>query len=117
MTSFADTAANSAKPDASVESMTGQTTTVNSGSRWHRWEPHIHAPGTVLNDQFKGADSWEEYLKALETATPVIRALGVTDYYSSESYERAIEAKRSGRLAACELIFPNIEMRLGVGRV
>jgi hypothetical protein len=40
----------------------GQSPDLNSGSRWHRWEPHVHAPGTVLNDQFKGADSWERYL-------------------------------------------------------
>jgi hypothetical protein len=33
----------------------------NSGSRGHRWEPHVHAPGTVLNDQFSGADSWEQW--------------------------------------------------------
>ena len=90
---------------------------LNSGSRWHRWEPHVHAPGTVLNDQFKGADSWERYLEALEIATPAIRALGVTDYYSTETYERVVEAKRDGRLAGCNLIFPNIEMRLGIGTV
>jgi hypothetical protein len=87
---------------------------LNSGSRWYRWEPHIHAPGTVLNDQFKGADSWQDYLKALETATPAIRAIGVTDYYSTESYERVCEAKRKDRLPGCDLIFPNIEMRLGI---
>ena len=23
------------------------------GSEWRRWEPHIHAPGTVMNNQFK----------------------------------------------------------------
>ncbi|HEY1945947.1 MAG TPA: hypothetical protein VGG97_03005, partial [Bryobacteraceae bacterium] len=90
---------------------------LNSGSRWHRWEPHIHAPGTVLNDQFKGADSWEKYLQALEQATPLICAIGVTDYYSTESYERVCESKRQGLLPACELIFPNIEMRLGIGTV
>lgn len=89
----------------------------NSGSRWHSWEPHIHAPGTVLNDQFRGANSWERYLQALEDATPAIRAIGVTDYYSTESYERVCESKRQGRLPACELIFPNIEMRLGIGTV
>jgi hypothetical protein len=65
--------------------MRAQRTAWNSGSHWHRWEPHVHAPGTVLNDQFKGADSWERYLGALETATPMIRALGVTDYYSTDS--------------------------------
>ena len=89
--------------------------TLNSGSRWHRWEPHIHAPGTVLNDQFKGPDAWESYLKAVETAVPPIRALGVTDYYSTDSYERVCEEKRQHRLPECDLIFPNIEMRLGIG--
>ena len=90
---------------------------LNSGSRWHRWEPHVHAPGTILNDQFKGADGWEDYLRALEAATPTIRAIGVTDYYSTESYERVTEAKRAGRLPGCDLTFPNIETRLGIGTV
>ena len=90
---------------------------LNSGSRWYRWEPHIHAPGTVLNNQFKGPDSWECYLKALEAATPAIRAIGVTDYYSAERYEGVCEAKLQGRLRSCDLIFPNIEMRLGIGTV
>src|SRR6516225_3478338 len=68
---------------------------LNSGSRWYRWEPHIHAPGTVLNNQFKGPDSWECYLKALEAATPAIRAIGVTDYYSAERYVLRGETARS----------------------
>lgn len=89
----------------------------NSGSRWHRWEPHIHAPGTVLNDQFKGADVWERYLTALELAEPPIRALGITDYYSLDCYEKICAAKAAGRLSGCALIFANIEMRLGLGTV
>ena len=32
------------------------------GSAWHRWDPHIHAPGTVLNDQFGGPEPWEQFL-------------------------------------------------------
>ena len=90
---------------------------LNSGSRWHRWEPHIHAPGTILNDQYTGENAWERYLAALETATPAIRVLGVTDYYSTGCYERVREAKSSGRLAGMEVIFPNIEMRLAIGTV
>jgi energy-coupling factor transporter ATP-binding protein EcfA2 len=89
----------------------------NSGSRWHRWEPHVHAPGTVLNDQFKGEDRWELYFTALETAAPTIRAIGVADYYGSETYERVLNAKRQGRLQGCHLLFPNIEMRLSVGTI
>jgi energy-coupling factor transporter ATP-binding protein EcfA2 len=87
----------------------------DSGARWHRWDPHIHAPGTVLNNQFGGADPWEAYLTSLETATPAIRALGITDYYSVDTYEKVVAAKKGGRLANCDLIFPNVEMRLGVG--
>jgi len=90
---------------------------LNSGSRWHRWEPHIHAPGTVLNNQFKGPDAWERYLAAIEALAPEVRALSVTDYYSLDCYERVSEAKAQGRLPGCELIFPNIEMRLAYGTV
>jgi len=91
---------------------------LNSGSRWLRWEPHIHAPGTVLNDQFKGTDSWDEYLAKLEGSTPTIRALGVTDYYLFDTYERVRSAKANdGRLPNVDLIFPNIELRLGFGTI
>lgn len=38
----------------------------DSGSLCRRWEPDIHAPGTVLNDQIRGAGVWERYLAALE---------------------------------------------------
>ena len=85
----------------------------NSGSRWHRWEPHIHAPGTVLNDQF--GDEWDAYLERIEQSEPKIKALGVTDYYLTDSYWRVVEAKAAGRLADVDLIFPNIEMRLDIG--
>lgn len=90
---------------------------LNSGSRWHRWEPHVHAPGTILNDQFTGPDAWERYISALEGLTPEVRALSVTDYYSLECYERVRAAKDAGRLPRCELIFPNFEMRLAYGTV
>jgi hypothetical protein len=44
--------------DGDVGSETINLTT-DSGSLCRRWEPDIHAPGTVLNDQFRGADVWE----------------------------------------------------------
>jgi hypothetical protein len=74
-----------------------QNTSFNSGSRWHRWDPHIHAPGTVLNDQFKG--NWEGYIAALEASSPTVGAIGVTDYYSVETYERVLQEKKKGRLS------------------
>jgi len=89
---------------------------LSSGSRWNRWEPHVHAPGTTINDQFKGKERWEQYILALETSTPEICALGITDYYSTETYQLVCEAKKN-RLPKCKLVFPNIEMRLALGTV
>lgn len=86
---------------------------ISRGSVWHRWEPHIHAPGTILNDQFKG--DWGAYLKALESQTPKIEAIAVTDYYVTDTYEKLQEHKEAGRLPRVSLLFPNIEMRLLVG--
>jgi hypothetical protein len=76
---------------------------LNSGSRWHRWEPHVHAPGTILNNQFKGADAWDKYLTGLEAASPTLCAVGITDYYSMDAYEHVVRAKSEGRLAASPL--------------
>lgn len=91
------------------------TDIMNAGSQWHRWEPHIHAPGTVMNDQFGGDNPWDSYLAALEHANPPIRALGITDYYVTHTYERILEEKRAGRLSDVELVFLNIELRVGIG--
>lgn len=87
---------------------------ISSGSQWRRWEPHIHAPGTVLNNQFGGADAWESYLTMLETITPKIEAIAVTDYYVTETYERVLKHRAAGRLPNVQLIFPNVELRLDV---
>src|ERR1035441_1607323 len=87
---------------------------VNRGSEWRRWEPHIHAPGTVLNNQFGGSDPWGSYLTKLEGLTPRIEAIAVTDYYVTDTYEEVLRHKIAGRLPDVQLIFPNIEVRLDV---
>ncbi len=88
-------------------------TALNSGANWQRWEPHVHAPGTIFNDQFKG--DWPSYLDALENAEPPIRAIAVTDYYMLDTYRTVCKEKSKGRLPQCEMIFPNVELRLDVG--
>jgi len=87
---------------------------LNRGSEWRRWEPHIHAPGTVLNNQFGSGNPWGSYLATLEALTPKIEAVGVTDYYVTDTYEEVIRQKNAGRLPDVKLIFPNIEVRLDV---
>ena len=83
-----------------------------SGSQWRRWNPHIHAPGTLLNDQFGG--NWDGYLRAIEAAVPTVEVLGVTDYLSIECYKVALMYKQKGRLPNVKLLFPNVEFRLSV---
>jgi energy-coupling factor transporter ATP-binding protein EcfA2 len=84
------------------------------GSEWRRWEPHIHAPGTLLNDQFGGDDPWGTYLSTLEAAQPPIEALAITDYYTTDLYEEVLRRKEAGRLRNQRLIFPNIELRMDI---
>ena len=59
----------------------------------HRWDPHLHAPGTLLNDQFGG--DWDAYLDRIEKSEPRIEALGVTDYFCCiDTYKEARESAR-----------------------
>lgn len=87
---------------------------ISRGSEWRRWEPHIHAPGTVMNNQYSGPTAWEDYLSALEAATPIIEAIAVTDYYVTDTYQEILKYKADGRLPDTKLIFPNVELRLDV---
>ncbi|RSV35785.1 ATP-binding protein [Sphingomonas sp. ABOLE] len=87
---------------------------ITRGSEWRRWEPHIHAPGTVLNNQFRGPDPWTGYIDALEASSPCIEAIAATDYYVTDTYSQILAYKAAGRLPDVGLIFPNIELRLDV---
>jgi hypothetical protein len=87
---------------------------MDRGSQWKRWEPHIHAPGTILNNQFGAGDAWTAYLTTLETLTPKIEAIAVTDYYVTDTYEEVLKHKTAGRLSDIKLVFPNVELRLDV---
>jgi len=87
---------------------------LSRGSEWRRWEPHIHAPGTVMNNQFTGPTAWEDYLTALEGAVPAIEAIAVTDYYVTDTYEEVLRHRANGRLPEAKLVFPNVELRLDV---
>ncbi len=81
-----------------------------SGSHWRRWDPHLHAPGTHLNDQFDG--DWDGYVTALRDASPAVEVLGITDYYSIGCYRAVRKLHSDGRLPGVKLLFPNVELRI-----
>ena len=85
--------------------------TWNSGSKWHRWDVHLHAPGTALSNQFR-QNSWKPYFECLRTAEPRTVALGITDYLSIADYVRVREEWGKSALADVRLVFPNIEFRV-----
>jgi energy-coupling factor transporter ATP-binding protein EcfA2 len=83
------------------------------GSKWRRWDPHVHLPGTLLNDQFGGM-SVDEALDALAAASPLIEAAGITDYYSTRVFREAVDSRARGHGTSIELLFPNVEVRLEI---
>jgi hypothetical protein len=79
-----------------------------AGSLWRRWDLHVHAPGTALNDQF--ANDWQGYIAKLNNGS--VSVVGLTDYHTIRTYEEVLLRKLAGDLPNVELLIPNIEFRL-----
>ena len=60
--------------------------------------------GTVLNNQFGGTDAWTKYLTTLESVTPKIEAIAVTDYYITDTYEEVLRHHIAGRLPDVQFV-------------
>lgn len=96
-----------------------------SGSKWRKWDFHIHTPESKLNNQF--GDNWDEYIKNLfkKAIEKEIAAIGITDYFSIEGYKKIKKEYLLNRSKLEELfsedeiekikqilVFPNIEFRI-----
>jgi energy-coupling factor transporter ATP-binding protein EcfA2 len=84
----------------------------SQGSLWLRWDPHLHAPGTLRNDRF--GNDWEGYIRRIEEAQPPVFALGITDYFTLRTYKEVLRRRQAGAFQAIPLIFPNVELRLTI---
>lgn len=87
------------------------TSSLAVGSIWRRWDPHVHFPGTLLNDQFR-TTSVSDALEALAACSPSIEGIGVTDYFSTRSFRTVTTAWRAGAGSGISYLFPNVELRL-----
>ena len=83
-----------------------------AGSWWCRWDPHLHAPGTLLNDGFNG--DWAGYFDAINRARPAPVALGITDYFTMRAYKQFLTRRTAVPLPSVQLVFANIELRLTI---
>jgi energy-coupling factor transporter ATP-binding protein EcfA2 len=82
------------------------------GSEWRKWDLHLHAPGTKLNNQFRtadGSDVWDAYCRKLHDSD--VQAFGIADYFSADGYFTAREKYRARYPSSPKVFFPNIELR------
>ncbi len=81
------------------------------GSEWRKWDLHIHAPGTKLNDQFTApvGNVWDEYCQRLHDSD--VQAFGITDYFSADGYFSACAKFEERYPDSGKVFFPNIELR------
>jgi len=100
------------------------------GSKWRKWNFHIHTKGTNKNDQFSSAtmdDFFHMFFK--KAYEQQISAIGITDYFSIEKYLETIAYRNtigdkvdgSGQKLFSDeeiafisdiFIFPNVELRM-----
>lgn len=88
------------------------TTKWPSGSQWRKWDLHLHAPGTKLNDQFKtddGSDVWDVYCRKLHESD--VQAFGIADYFSADGYFSVYEKYSERYTDSRKVFFPNVELR------
>jgi ABC-type lipoprotein export system ATPase subunit len=80
------------------------------GSEWRKWDLHLHAPTTKLNNQFPdGEAGWDEYCRRLHDSE--VQAFGITDYFSAGCYFVAVGEYRKRYPDSQKVFFPNIELR------
>jgi len=80
------------------------------GSLWRKWDLHVHAPGTTFNNQYKGNDQIDRFLKLI--AASDVSAVGVTDYFRLNKFFDCRERLRELKLDHEVVLFPNLELRL-----
>lgn len=87
-------------------------TTWPRGSEWRKWDLHLHAPDTKLNDQFtvQQGDKWDDYCKVLHESD--VEVFGITDYFSSDGYYCTLDRFRERYPDSSKVFLCNIELRI-----
>jgi energy-coupling factor transporter ATP-binding protein EcfA2 len=80
------------------------------GSEWRKWDLHLHAPGTKLNDGYGTPADWDRFCAALEESD--VAAFGITDYFTLDSYFEFCSQFATRYPDSTKVFFPNLEMRL-----
>src|SRR5690348_10921632 len=79
------------------------------GSEWRKWDLHVHAPGTKLNNGY-GKDPWPRFCEIVDGSDVCV--VGIADYFSLDTYfeaRRQLDARFS---ESDKVLLPNLELRL-----
>ena len=82
------------------------------GSEWRKWDLHLHAPGTRLNDAFTTEaerDIWDEFCRRLHESD--VQVFGVTDYFCATCFFETRKQFLARYPDSPKLLIPNIELR------
>jgi ABC-type lipoprotein export system ATPase subunit len=82
------------------------------GSKWRKWDLHVHAPSTKLSNGYGNPteEVWNRFISKLENSD--VYAFGITDYFSIDGYKYLKERIQEDGILQGKVIFPNIEFRL-----
>src|SRR5271157_4068091 len=83
------------------------------GATWRVWDLHVHTPDSIVQNYGpRNEVTWEKFIRDLENLPDRFKVLGINDYMFLDGYKKVYAAKKAGRLANIELLFPVIELRL-----
>jgi hypothetical protein len=80
------------------------------GSEWRKWDLHVHAPGTKLNNGYGSPPNWDRFCEELETSD--VAAFGITDYFSLDGFFACRDEFSARYPESRKVLFPNLEIRL-----
>lgn len=87
-----------------------------SGSRWRKWDLHLHTPETLKEDNYSGntpEEKWGSFCTDINTNEAEISVVGITDYLLIDNYKKFVSLVDEGKITKkFDLIIPNIELRL-----
>lgn len=85
------------------------------GSEWRKWDLHVHAPGTMLNDNYKkknGAPDLEQFCEIIHDSE--VAAIAIADYFSLDGYFATKSKYDEMYPDDQKLLLPNLELRLPI---
>jgi hypothetical protein len=83
------------------------------GSKWRKWDLHVHAPGGKLHDGYRtsdGSDPLDKVCDLIEASD--VKAFGITDYFSIGSFGRFSQKFQQRYPDLRKNFFFNLELRL-----